>query len=69
MSRHSVTLRLVGLALVTLLSWAPVSALAYDPALKWQTIVTPNFRLHYPEGQERPEGTKIGPAGYVAVPE
>ncbi len=33
------------------LAWlTPLSAGAYDPALEWHTVVSPNFRLHYSRG-------------------
>ncbi len=35
------------LALMALL---PAPALAFDPELEWQTLVTPRFRVHYPVG-------------------
>ncbi len=50
MSRRSLLVGLIFWALVSAAWLVPLSAHAYDPALEWHTIVSPNFRLHYPRG-------------------
>ena len=47
MTRFAIALSLVFLALVP-----GMAAAQYDPSLRWRTLETPNFRVHFYEGEE-----------------